>query len=183
MTSSFPSPVPGPEPGGGGGRRVVASPVGPLALRVDQAGRLTGLRLGGPVAPTAPIGVGRGGGRSTRQALDEVAAQLEQYFARRRTRFELPLAPAGTAFQRRVWKALLDVGYGETVSYGELAVRLGRPGSARAVGRANAANPVAIVVPCHRVIGADGTLTGYGGGLDRKAWLLEHEARHAANRA
>jgi methylated-DNA-[protein]-cysteine S-methyltransferase len=85
---------------------------------------------------------------------------------------------AGTPFQQRVWQELCEIPYGETISYGELARRVGKPGSARAVGLANGRNPVAIIVPCHRVIGSNGKLTGYGGGLDRKAWLLDHEAGH-----
>ena len=105
-----------------------------------------------------------------------VAAQLAEYFDRRRTGFELPLAPHGSGFQQRVWTALLGIPYGETVSYGEIARRLDLPpGASRAVGLANGANPISIVVPCHRVIGANKTLTGYGGGLPRKKWLLEHE--------
>ena len=101
--------------------------------------------------------------------------QLEAYFAGSRQTFDVPLALAGTDFQRRVWEGLLEIPYGHTMSYGELARRVGRPGASRAVGLANGRNPVAIIVPCHRVIGANGTLTGYGGGLDRKVWLLDHE--------
>ncbi len=104
-----------------------------------------------------------------------VIVQLLEYFERRRTRFELPLAPVGTLFQQRVWAALLDIPFGVTISYGELAARLGDPKASRAVGLANGRNPISIIVPCHRVIGANGNLTGYGGGLDRKEWLLRHE--------
>lgn len=104
-----------------------------------------------------------------------VIVQLLEYFARRRTRFELPLAPVGTVFQQRVWAALLEIPFGVTISYGELATRLGDPKASRAVGLANGRNPISIIVPCHRVIGANGNLTGYGGGLDRKEWLLRHE--------
>jgi methylated-DNA-[protein]-cysteine S-methyltransferase len=100
---------------------------------------------------------------------------LEEYFARARTTFDLPLDPSGTAFQRRVWDALRAIPYGATTSYGELARRLGDPRATRAVGTANGQNPIPIIVPCHRVIGAHGELTGFGGGLDRKRWLLEHE--------
>ena len=106
----------------------------------------------------------------------EVRAQLGDYFAGRRTSFDLPLAMAGSPFQRRVWQALCDIPYGETISYGELARRVGVPSASRAVGVANGHNPVAVIVPCHRVIGADGSLTGYGGGLERKRLLLELEA-------
>ena len=101
--------------------------------------------------------------------------QLLEYFGGARRDFDLPLAPAGTAFQRRVWNELRRIPYGETISYGELARRIGRPTASRAVGAANGRNPLAIVVPCHRVIGADGTLIGYGGGLPVKEALLAHE--------
>ena len=101
--------------------------------------------------------------------------QLDAYFAGKLTNFDLPLAPPGTAFQRRVWHELCRIPFGQTISYGEQARRVGKKGAARAVGAANGRNPIAIIVPCHRVIGANGTLTGYGGGLDRKEWLLRHE--------
>lgn len=101
--------------------------------------------------------------------------QLREYFDGERRDFDLPLAPAGTPFQRRVWDELRRIPYGETISYGELARRIGKPTASRAVGAANGRNPLAIVVPCHRVIGADGTLTGYGGGLPVKESLLAHE--------
>lgn len=113
-------------------------------------------------------------------ALAPVVVQMEAYFAGELTAFDLPIELRGTPFQQRVWATLQEIPYGETISYGELARRLGNPKASRAVGLANGRNPVAIVVPCHRVIGADGSLTGYGGGLDRKVWLLEHEAAHAA---
>ena len=102
-------------------------------------------------------------------------AQLREYFAGERRSFQLSLAPAGTPFQQAVWSALRAIPYGETVSYGELALQLGRPGSARAVGLANGTNPLPIIVPCHRVIGADGSLTGFGGGLGIKRALLSLE--------
>ncbi len=104
------------------------------------------------------------------------AGQLREYFAGNRVHFNLPLAPAGTPFRQRVWRLLLEIPHGETVTYGEIAARLGAPDSARAVGGAVGRNPLAVVVPCHRVVGADGTLTGYAGGLERKRWLLNHEA-------
>ncbi|MGQ0618512.1 MAG: methylated-DNA--[protein]-cysteine S-methyltransferase [Panacagrimonas sp.] len=103
--------------------------------------------------------------------------QLEAYFAGRRTSFELELRPMGTDFQRKVWAALREIPFGETISYGELARRIGQPSASRAVGLANGQNPISIIVPCHRVIGANGSLTGYGGGIERKRWLLAHEAR------
>lgn len=108
--------------------------------------------------------------------IPQAKAQLEAYFAGTLQEFDLPLRPRGTPFQEQVWKALLSIPYGTTTSYAELARRIGRPGSVRAVGQANAHNPISIVVPCHRVIGADGSLTGYGGGLDRKSALLFFEA-------
>jgi len=101
--------------------------------------------------------------------------QLDEYFARTRTTFDLPLEPTGSAFQRRVWDALRAIPYGTTVSYSEIARRLGDVRATRAVGTANGQNPIPIIVPCHRVVGAHGELTGFGGGIDRKRWLLEHE--------
>jgi len=102
--------------------------------------------------------------------------QLEQYFAGQRQTFSLKLAPAGTPFQRAVWARLAEIPFGATITYGQLAAQLGRPTAYRAVGNANGKNPMAIILPCHRVIGSDGGLTGYGGGLWRKQWLLAHEA-------
>jgi methylated-DNA-[protein]-cysteine S-methyltransferase len=102
--------------------------------------------------------------------------QLDEYFAGRRTTFDIPLAMTGSPFQARVWRALQDIPYGETISYGELARRVGEPATPRNVGSANGRNPVSVIVPCHRVIGADGSLTGYGGGLERKRLLLDLEA-------
>ncbi|MBB3190595.1 methylated-DNA--[protein]-cysteine S-methyltransferase [Halomonas cerina] len=110
------------------------------------------------------------------EVTDRARVQLTEYFAGTRRSFDLPLAPAGTDFQRRVWQALAAIPYGETRDYGEIAEQLGQRHSQRAVGAANGKNPIAIVVPCHRVIGRDGRLTGYAGGLGRKQWLLAHEA-------
>ena len=104
------------------------------------------------------------------------AGQLTEYFAGDRTEFDLPLRPIGTDFQRRVWRALCDIPFGRTWSYGELAMHIGSPTASRAVGLANGRNPISIVIPCHRVIGANGSMTGYGGGIERKRWLLAHEA-------
>jgi methylated-DNA-[protein]-cysteine S-methyltransferase len=108
-------------------------------------------------------------------AFDDVAVQLTDYFAGRRQRFELSLAPEGTPFQQRVWRALLDIPYGDTISYAQLAARIGQPSASRAVGLANGSNPLPVVIPCHRVIGANGKLTGYGGGLPIKERLLALE--------
>jgi methylated-DNA-[protein]-cysteine S-methyltransferase len=105
----------------------------------------------------------------------DVQQQLEEYFAGERTTFDISLVPEGAPFEREVWHALEEIPYGETVSYGEIARRVGQPTAARAVGTANGRNPIAVIVPCHRVIGADGSLTGYGGGLERKRLLLELE--------
>jgi methylated-DNA-[protein]-cysteine S-methyltransferase len=116
---------------------------------------------------------------SRNSLLREAAAQLEAWFAERRRDFDLPLAPVGTDFQTSVWSALRAIPFGETCSYTQLAVDLGRPRASRAVGAANGRNPIPIVVPCHRVIGHDGSLTGYAGGLAAKRWLLAHEAGHA----
>jgi len=149
----------------------VASPVGPLAL-VASDGALVGVYLDGH-HQRVPAGALPG---TDDPVLGEASAQLHAYFAGRLRRFDLPLRPVGTAFQRAVWAALVEVPYGVTCSYGELADRIGRPRAVRAVGLANGRNPLAVVVPCHRVIGADGRLTGYAGGLDRKRALLELEA-------
>ena len=109
-------------------------------------------------------------------AFTEVRAQLDEYFDGRRTDFDLPLAMAGSEFQRRVWRALQEIPYGETISYGEQARRLGPPATPRNVGATNGRNPISIIVPCHRVVGSDGSLTGYGCGLERKRMLLDLEA-------
>ena len=111
--------------------------------------------------------------------LATAAAQLDEYFAGTRVAFDVPLALHGTPFQQQVWKGLPAIPYGETRSYGQLAAAVGSPGASRAVGLANGRNPVSIIVPCHRVIGADGSLTGYGGGLENKQLLLDHERRTA----
>ena len=111
--------------------------------------------------------------------LDQLAGELTGYFNGELTEFTVPLDTPGTYWQRRVWNELVRIPYGETVSYGELATRLGNPGGSRAVGLANGKNRVSIVIPCHRVIASDGTLHGYGGGLPRKRWLLDHEQTHA----
>ncbi|GIX31628.1 MAG: hypothetical protein KatS3mg124_2100 [Porticoccaceae bacterium] len=139
------------------------SPLGPLRLCWDAGGRLVALEFCGR-APQA-----------VEAAADcPAACQLGEYFAGVRTAFRLPLAPAGTPFQQRVWQALIDLPFGQTISYGKLAARLGRPGAARAVAAACAANPLPILIPCHRVVAARG-LGGYSAGLERKRWLLAHE--------
>ena len=142
------------------------SPIGTLCLCAEDD-RLVGLYLPDRPAPTGP--------RQRSAVLTRAAAQLDEYFAGERRDFDLPLAPSGTAFQTEVWHALARIPFGVTCSYGDLARSIGRPSASRAVGAANGANPIAIILPCHRVIGADGTLTGYGGGLPMKRWLLDHE--------
>ncbi len=144
------------------------SPVGQLLLTATDD-TLTGLYL--PREERAPDPAWQEGGRF----LDEVQRQLRAYFAGQRQAFDMPLDPAGTAWQRRVWAELARIPYGETISYGELARRAEHPSAIRAAGAANGRNPISIVIPCHRVIGADGRLTGYSGGLDAKRWLLTHE--------
>jgi methylated-DNA-[protein]-cysteine S-methyltransferase len=146
------------------------SPIGELTL-VSDGEALTGLYMTEqrhrPELPAAPAG--------DDPVLAEARRQLAEYFSGARREFDLPLRPAGTQFQQTVWAALREIPYGETAGYGELAARIGRPGAARAVGLANGRNPIAIVVPCHRVIGSGGSLTGYGGGLERKRYLLSLE--------
>lgn len=149
---------------------VVDSPVGPLHL-VATGGLLSGLYLAEQRHRPDASSFGSRDDAPFGRATEQLAA----YFAGELTSFDLTLHLEGTAFQRRVWAALCDIPYGETWSYGQLAAHIGSPGASRAVGLANGRNPVAIVVPCHRVVGADGTLTGYGGGLDRKRLLLELE--------
>ncbi len=146
------------------------SPIGPL-LVAGSAEALTHIGFARNGAPEPP----REGWIEDASPFREVERQLQEYFAGTRHRFHLPLAAEGTDFQRRVWRALEEIPYGVTWSYGELARHLGDPHAVRAVGRANGANPLPIVVPCHRVIGADGSLTGFGGGLDAKRFLLELE--------
>lgn len=149
---------------------IVDSPVGPLTL-VRAGNVLTGLYMEGQRHRPAEEDFGE---RDDAPFAD-VIEQLEEYFAGRRRDFELELALAGTPFQRGVWSALREIPYGETISYGDLAERIGRPSAARAVGMANGRNPIGIIVPCHRVVGSTGDLTGYGGGLDRKRRLLDLE--------
>ena len=143
---------------------VINTPIGPVRLEADGEG-LTGLVFldnGDPTAPDGPV-------------LEEAARQLAEYFRGARKVFDLPLRPIGTEFQLRVWRALREIPFGETRTYGDIARRLGRPGAARAVGMANHRNPLPVFIPCHRVVGANGALTGYAGGLMRKRALLQLE--------
>lgn len=150
------------------------TPIGPLLLVSDGA-RL--VEIGLPhdgIAPPPPADAKPG-----KSKLHAAARQLDEYFAGKRQQFDLPLRPSGTPFQLEVWGALLAIPYGETVSYADIARQIRRPRAVRAVGAANGANPLAIIVPCHRVIGSHGDLVGYGGGLPAKRWLLAHERRYA----
>ena len=150
----------------------IESPVGPLLLAADESGlrRLEFVNGRKPVQPDPRW-------HEDAQYLREAIRQLRAYFAGELETFDIPLAPEGTPFQLTVWKHLCDIPYGETISYGELARRVGNPNASRAVGLANGSNPIAIVVPCHRVIGSKGKLTGYGGGLPIKERLLALERR------
>lgn len=148
---------------------LVQSPVGQLTLSGTEAA-VTALAFGDE----------RTEGDRPCPLLERAAGELADYFEGARREFTVPLDPAGTPFQRRVWAALGEIPYGETASYGEIAARLGNPRACRAVGMANHRNPIAILIPCHRVVGAGGALTGYAGGLDRKERLLALEARWAA---
>jgi methylated-DNA-[protein]-cysteine S-methyltransferase len=157
---------------------VIDTPLGPLTIvasdrglravlwPAEEAGRV---RVGTPAGPTV--------GSPAAGILQLATDQLAGYFEGRRTAFDVPLDPIGTDFQQTAWAALRTIPYGETISYGEQANRLGDRRKARAVGAANGRNPISIIVPCHRVVGSTGALTGFAGGLDTKAWLLDHERR------
>ena len=148
------------------------SPIGELVITASDSG-LTCVWFPGKGPVTAARPDDERGPASA--LLARASEQLAQYFAGTRTTFDLPLDAPGTAFQRRVWDVLRTISYGSTLSYSDLARRLGDVRLTRAVGAANGKNPIPIIVPCHRVVGANGALTGFGGGLDRKRWLLEHE--------
>jgi methylated-DNA-[protein]-cysteine S-methyltransferase len=156
----------------------VESPIGRLMLTSDGTA-LTGLYMNlYRNKPSKLPGLGDDWiQNATIDPLPAAARQLKEYFAGKRREFDLPLRMEGTEFQQRVWRELTKIPFGETRSYGQLAKRLNNPNGSRAVGLANGRNPIAIIVPCHRVIGADGSLTGFGGGLDRKEWLLTHEGQ------
>ncbi len=152
------------------------TPLGNAVAVIDDAGflRELGLYSEGEAEARVQVRV-KGGMLRDDAAVASIAEQLTEYFEGKRRDFSLPIAPEGSPFQRRVWEQLQKIPYGTTTSYGVIAERLGQPGAARAVGLANGANPIAVVVPCHRVIGGNGSLTGYAGGLDRKAALLRIE--------
>jgi methylated-DNA-[protein]-cysteine S-methyltransferase len=143
--------------------KILDTPVGPMGLAAKD-GAITAVHFGELE-----------GDETNDPALDQAARQLDEYFRGKRKDFELPLSAEGTEFERAVWGALAEIPFGETRSYLDIAKRIGNTKAVRAVGRANGKNPLAIVVPCHRVIGANGALTGFGGGMEAKRWLLDHE--------
>jgi methylated-DNA-[protein]-cysteine S-methyltransferase len=152
---------------------IIDSPIGELLVTAtDDA--LTGLEMAPFERPAEPARA------RSNDVLRAARTQLNAYFRGKRMAFDLPLAPAGTPFQQGVWQELVRIPLGETISYAQLAERVGRPGHFRAVGSANGRNPISLIIPCHRVIGSGGSLTGYGGGIDRKRWLLDHEAAMTA---
>lgn len=149
-------------------RTQISSPLGPLTITGSaHAVESVGWDFDDTPATATPI-------RSC-ALLDECAKQLQAYFNGRLTAFDIPVAPAGTAFQQRVWQRLMDISFGQTLSYGQLAQRLDPPTAPRAVGSAVGRNPISLILPCHRILGSSGDLTGFAGGLDRKEWLLTHE--------
>ena len=160
------------------------SPIGRLMIAASERGlRALYMEQHRHVPDAMPAGWTPAGSTGPQRILlDRAIAQLDEYFAGDRVDFELPVDVDGSAFQRAVWDGLAKIPYGETISYGELARRIGNAKAVRAVGLANGRNPLSIIVPCHRVIGADGSMTGYGGGLERKVFLLAHEARCNAGR-
>ena len=145
---------------------IISTPIGHLAIHEDDGAICAVIFTTDALCPPAT------------SLLQETVRQLSAYFDGTLTVFDLPLHMEGTAFRMKCWQALCTIPYGETISYGEQARRIGQPTAVRAVGGANHRNPISIIVPCHRVIGANGTLTGYGGGMDKKAWLLMHEKQH-----
>lgn len=146
-------------------QRTIDTPLGPMLAAVED-GSLTALSFDADTEQ-----------RGDDSLLDRLCDQLDAYFADRLRGFDLPLTPRGTPFQQQVWAALRSIPHGETRSYGSVAKQIGNPDAIRAVGAANGANPIAIIIPCHRVIASDGTLHGYAGGLERKRWLLELETQ------
>jgi methylated-DNA-[protein]-cysteine S-methyltransferase len=148
----------------------IESPTGKLLLVADESGLRSVSFAEGRTPPKVLLDW-----KQDRSPLRETIRQLRAFFAGELHCFDLPLQPEGTEFQKRVWNGLLGIPYGATISYGELARRLGNPAASRAVGLANGSNPIAIIIPCHRVIGGSGKLTGYGGGLENKRWLLDFE--------
>lgn len=156
-------------------REKIDSPIGPIQIEADPSRLISVLfETQDPKFHQWP--------ENPNEITRRVAAEIGEYFAGRRTRFTTPLKLSGTEFQKQAWSALLEIPYGKTSTYGRQAAAIGRPKSVRAIGAANGKNRIGIIVPCHRVIGANGTLTGYGGGIERKRWLLEHERSQSRNR-
>jgi len=151
--------------------RSIGSPIGPISLAGD------GEHLSGAYMTDHKRAPLLDGATRDDEAFPAVVRQLSEWFDGGRTSFDLELAPVGTPFQAEVWEALVGIPFGETIGYGELAAKVGRPGAARAIGHAVARNPIGIIVPCHRVVGAKGLLTGFAAGVDKKRWLLDHERR------
>jgi methylated-DNA-[protein]-cysteine S-methyltransferase len=147
---------------------ILPSPIGDVLVTGTES-TLTGLWF----ADRVPVPAGS---RESQEAFAAVGEELDAYWVGELTDFTIPLEPPGTPWQRAVWDALREVPYGTTLGYGELAARIGRPTAARAVGAANGRNPISVIVPCHRLIGSTGSLTGYGGGMERKRWLIAHES-------
>ncbi|MEL6813994.1 MAG: methylated-DNA--[protein]-cysteine S-methyltransferase [Cyanobacteria bacterium J06598_3] len=150
----------------------IESPVGELLLTANSQS-LIGLHLKGQ--KHFPEMTDAWKKTAELKIFEQVKTQLAEYFSHQRKAFNLPLSPQGTDFQKQVWQFLLQIPFGQTLSYGDMAHQLGKPGAARAVGAANGRNPISIIVPCHRVIASTGKMTGYAGGIDRKQWLLRHE--------
>lgn len=157
----------------------LASPVGTLQLVASEMG-LRAVLWPNDDPNRVPLGATED--HSDHLVLRAAAAELEEYFAGTRTRFSMPLDPVGTPFQQQVWMALRTIPFGKTASYGEIAGAIGRPRAARAVGAANGRNPLSIVVPCHRIVGANGSMTGFAGGVRTKRWLLDHEGAASVTR-
>jgi len=159
-------------------RMVIDSPVGDLCLVASDTALLAVLW---PEEREGRVRFASDPSDGDTAILGATAGQLGEYFAGTRCAFELPLDLRGTEFQQQVWLALADIPFGETSTYGKQAAAIGRPSAVRAVGSANGRNPLSIVLPCHRIVGADGKLTGFAGGIDTKRWLLDHEAAHKVN--
>jgi len=149
------------------------SPVGWLKLSADCSGLKSIEFSEAPVNPDKSF--------PRNQHLIQTIGQLDEYFNKKRSDFDVVLNPDGTAFQKQVWEMLKEIPFGETTTYGELARKMGKPGAMRAIGRANGTNKIPLIIPCHRVIGSDGSLTGFGGGIAQKRWLLDHERQTKAS--
>ena len=152
---------------------IIETPIGPMEA-LFEGSALVEL---GFVSSERRLSMGEATGAPADPLEARAVTQIAEYYSGKRKTFDLELAPKGTPFQLAVWNELTKIPFGETITYAELALRIGRPAAVRAVGAANGANPIPLIIPCHRVIGSNGTLTGYGGGIERKQWLLAHEGR------